>query len=123
MHLIITEKDLAAKSLSRILSSGTASMEKVGSVNVYRFNNSAVMGLKGHIVTMDFPEQYSKWNVNFHELIKAELVTVPTNKPIVSALKKVAKDSDLVTIATDFDTEGELIGFEAVQYNKVYKRC
>ena len=121
MHLIITEKDLAAKSLSRILSSGSASMEKVGSVNVYRFNNSAVMGLKGHIVTMDFPEQYSKWNVNFHELIKAELVTVPTNKPIVSALKKVAKDSDLVTIATDFDTEGELIGFEAYNIIKSIK--
>ncbi|HYA60910.1 MAG TPA: DNA topoisomerase I [Candidatus Acidoferrum sp.] len=121
MHLIITEKDLAAKSLSAILSRGKALMEKVGSVNVYKFDNSAVMGLKGHIVTVDFPEQYSKWNVNFHELIKADLIIVPTNKPIVSALKKVAKDSELVTIATDFDREGELIGFEAYNIIKSIK--
>jgi DNA topoisomerase-1 len=121
MHLIITEKDLAAKSLSHILSGGRASTEKVGSVNVYRFDNSAVMGLKGHIVTVDFPEKFSKWDVNFHELIKADLTIVPINKPLISALKKVAKDSDRVTIATDFDREGELIGFEAYNIIKSVK--
>ena len=68
------------------------------------------------------PKKYTKWDVNFHELIKADLIIVPTNKPLISALKKVAKDSDLVTIATDFDREGELIGFEAVQHHKVCKR-
>ncbi|HYC20353.1 MAG TPA: DNA topoisomerase I [Candidatus Bathyarchaeia archaeon] len=113
MHLIVTEKDLAAKRIAEILSDGAASATKVASANAYRFNSTVVLGLRGHIVKLDFPDEYRDWKINLHDLIRADVVTVPTHKSIVSGLKRAAKDAERVTIATDFDTEGELIGLEA----------
>jgi len=121
MHLIVTEKDLAAKRIADILSDGTAEASRIGSVNAYRFDRTLVFGLKGHIVKLDFPDAYRDWKINLHELVKADIITVPTHKAIVSGLKKAAKDSELVTIATDFDREGELIGLEASSIVKSVK--
>ena len=39
----------------------------------------------------------------------------PTDKNVVKAVRKLAKEADEVVIATDFDREGELIGHEALQ--------
>ena len=121
MHLVVTEKDLAAKRIAEILSDGTAAPTKVASASAYRFNSTVVLGLRGHVVKLDFPEAYRDWKVNFHDLIRADLVTVPTHKAIVLGLKRAAKDADRVTIATDFDTEGELIGLEACSIVKSVK--
>jgi len=121
MHLIVTEKDIAAKRIAEILSDGAASATKVASANAYRFNSTVVLGLRGHIVKLDFPDEYRDWKTNLHELIRADVVTVPTHKSIVSGLKRAAKDADRVTIATDFDTEGELIGLEACAIVKSVK--
>ena len=121
MHLIVTEKDTAAKRIAEILSDGAASATKVASANAYRFNSTVVLGLRGHIVKLDFPDEYRDWKTNLHELIRADVVTVPTHKSIVSGLKRAAKDADRVTIATDFDTEGELIGLEACAIVKSVK--
>ena len=121
MHLIVTEKDIAAKRIAEILSDGAASATKVASANAYRFNSTTVLGLRGHIVKLDFPQEYRDWKTNLHDLIRADVVTIPTHKTIVSGLKRAAKDADRVTIATDFDTEGELIGLEACTIVKSVK--
>ena len=57
MHLVVTEKDLAAKRIADILSGGAASPTKVSSANAYRFNSTVVLGLKGHVVKLDFPDE------------------------------------------------------------------
>ena len=63
-----------------------------------------------------FPEGYSNWQeTDLHDLIDAELVPEPTDKNVVKAVRKLAKEADSVVIATDFDREGELIGLEALQ--------
>lgn len=121
MHLVITEKDLAAKRIAEILSDGTAAPTKVAGASAYRFNSTVVLGLRGHVVKLDFPEAYRDWKVDLHDLIHADIVTIPTHKAIVSGLKRAAKDADRVTIATDFDTEGELIGLEACTIVKSVK--
>ena len=41
MHLIVTEKDIAAKRIAEILSDGAASATKVASANAYRFNSTS----------------------------------------------------------------------------------
>ena len=46
----------------------------------------------------------------------------PTEKRIVSLLQKLARHADRVTIATDFDTEGELIGKEAFELVRAVNR-
>jgi DNA topoisomerase-1 len=113
MHLIVTEKNITARKIAQILF-GSASEKKVDGVSVYEGDDTAVVGLSGHIVNIDFPAKYNNWQgVSPKDLIWAETETRYTQKKIASALKKLAKEASRVTIATDFDREGELIGVEA----------
>ncbi len=119
MHYIITEKGTAAKRIAAILSSGKAKKKKVGKTDAYEFDGKVVVGLSGHVLRLDFPPAYKDWNkVNPYNLIDAEIVSVALKKDLVNALKRVAKDADSVTIATDYDREGELIGVEALNVIK-----
>ncbi|AFD00944.1 DNA topoisomerase I [Methanocella conradii HZ254] len=113
MHLIVTEKNITARKIAQILLKKVKE-KKVDGVSVYEDGDTAVIGLSGHIVNIDFPAEYNNWqNVSPRELIWAKAETRYTQKKIVSALKKLAKEASRVTIATDFDREGELIGVEA----------
>ena len=47
----------------------------------------------------------------------APVIKLPAEKELIRSLKNLAKKSDSVIIATDFDREGELIGSDAL--NKV----
>lgn len=119
MKLIVTEKDNAAKRIAAILSGGKVDSRKTYGIPVYFFNNEEgevrVIGLRGHILKVDFPPKYNDWQkVNPLDLVEAEIVKVPTHKNILKALKKEAKEAGLVILATDFDREGELIGIDAV---------
>ncbi|MEM4504126.1 MAG: DNA topoisomerase I, partial [Archaeoglobaceae archaeon] len=55
------------------------------------------------------------------DLINSDLVMVEKEKAIVSLLRELAKKSQRVTIATDYDREGELIGLEAVEIIRTVK--
>jgi DNA topoisomerase-1 len=116
VELIISEKDNAARRIAEILSGGTADSERVGGVDVYRWGGKRCIGLSGHVVGVDFPEEYSDWNaVDPAELIRAEVVKTPTKERIVNTVKRLARDAERATIATDYDREGELIGKEAYE--------
>ncbi len=68
MELIITEKNIAAQQISRLLAEGKPQTDKVYNTPVYRFNRNGhecvTIGLKGHILGVDFPQDmvYSKKN-------------------------------------------------------------
>ncbi|MHB0976634.1 MAG: DNA topoisomerase I [Candidatus Aquicultorales bacterium] len=118
MKLIVTEKNLAAERIAKILSGGKVATSKVLNVPVYSFfangQETHIIGLKGHILKVDFPAEYSDWQgVEPEKLIDAHLVKVPTLKQLVKALQKEGKAASEVVIATDFDREGELIGLDA----------
>ncbi len=119
VHLIIAEKNIAAQRIAQILAGKEkTSTSKEGGVNTYRFDDVVVMGLRGHVVEVDFEPGYSNWRSETHtprSLIDAGTVKKPTEKKIVSLIHKLARSADIVTIATDFDTEGELIGKEAFE--------
>jgi DNA topoisomerase-1 len=119
MRLIVTEKNNSAKKISEILSGGTAKEDSSYKTPFYTWEGSdgpqMTIGLKGHVLNPAFPEAYSNWQqTNPRDLVDAELIKEPTDKNVVRALKKVAKDADDLVIATDFDREGELIGLEAL---------
>ena len=61
MELIITEKDNAARRIAEILGGGSARSERTNGVNVYRWGDTRCVGLSGHVVGVDFPEEYSDW--------------------------------------------------------------
>src|SRR5512133_761438 len=123
MHLIVTEKNIAARRIAAILAPKSPKKDRVSGVDVYRYEvgsggsrqETAVVGLSGHIVGIDFPNEYNNWQkVEARALIDAEITTTPINRKIVTALKSLGKEADRVTIATDYDREGELIGVEAL---------
>ena len=120
MRLIVTEKNNSAKKIAEILSGGTASEGSSYKTPFYTWTDDSgeqmTIGLKGHVLNPAFPESYNNWQeTNPRDLIDADLIKEPTDKNVVRALKKVAKDADDLVIATDFDREGELIGLEALQ--------
>lgn len=62
MELIITEKNIAAQQISRLLAQGgKPETDKVYNTPVYRFNRDGhecvAIGLKGHILGLDFPQE------------------------------------------------------------------
>jgi DNA topoisomerase-1 len=116
MELIVTEKDNAARRIADILSGGTAEATRENDVNVYEWGGKRCVGLSGHVVGVDFPPEYSDWrDVEPHELIDADVEKTPTKEHIVSTIRLLARRADVVTIATDYDREGELIGKEAYE--------
>lgn len=116
MELIITEKDNAARRIADILSGETAQTERKNGVNVYKWGGRRCIGLSGHVVGVDFPSEYSDWrDVEPVELIDAAIEKHPTQENIVRTLRTLARKANRVTIATDYDREGELIGKEAYE--------
>ncbi|HJJ36791.1 MAG TPA: DNA topoisomerase I, partial [Methanocorpusculum sp.] len=118
MHLIIAEKTLVAERIAAFLAEPgkKPQVNRDGNVVQYLAGDTVVMGLKGHVVELDFVEGYSNWRSAEHpprSLVNAGLIVKPTEGKIVSLMKKTAKIADSITIATDFDREGELIGKEA----------
>ena len=120
MRLIVTEKNNSAKKIAEILSHGEAKADATYKVPFYTWESDEgpqmTVGLKGHVLNPAFPEGYSNWQeTDPKSLIDAELVVEPTDKNVVKAVRKLAKDADRIIIATDFDREGELIGLEALR--------
>jgi DNA topoisomerase I len=121
MRLIVTEKNNSAKKIAEALSGGSNGSDKTFKVPFYTWTDAEggehmTIGLKGHVLGPAFPEGYSNWQkTDLHDLIDAELIKEPTDKNVVKAIKKVAKEADELVIATDFDREGELIGLEALE--------
>ncbi len=122
MHYIITEKGTTARIIASILSNGKAKKKKVGNIDAHEFDGKVVIGLSGHVFRLDFPTAYNNWSkINPYELIDAKIVAVALKKGIVKAVAQIARDADRVTIATDYDREGELIGVEALRLIKKIK--
>lgn len=117
--LIVSEKVIAARRIAEVLSGGKAKAGKHGSIPLYRFvrdgDEYVSVGLKGHIMRVDFPDEYAKWSRKTLEtLVDAPIVKVPSEPEYVAALQAQAKNADRIVIATDFDREGELIGADAI---------
>ncbi len=120
MRLIVTEKNNSAKKIADILSRGEAKADAAYKVPFYTWTDAdgdqMTIGLKGHVMSPAFPDGYSNWQeTDLHDLIDAELTKEPTDKNVVKAVRKVAKEADSIVIATDYDREGELIGLEALE--------
>jgi DNA topoisomerase-1 len=112
------EKNKAAAQIANILGDGDMKKIEVEGLPVYEFKwkgeDWLVMGLSGHIMNYDFPEQYNKWNqVNPGVLLGVDPIKFVTRANYASAVKNLAKKAGKIILACDFDREGENIGFEA----------
>ena len=128
-RLIISEKNIAARRIALILSDNSHKSRSIAGVQTYLFDKGgdeySVLGLRGHIVELDYPDKYQK---NWDAIPPKDLVYVkpekrvdPSAKKIMNALKDLSLWAEEVIVATDFDREGELIGAEALDEAKVTK--
>ncbi|MEA2054313.1 MAG: DNA topoisomerase I [Candidatus Thermoplasmatota archaeon] len=116
--LVICEKDMAARRIAYILSNGKVSTSRLNGIPYYMFNGDEwrVIGLRGHIIKLDYPQQYNRWDgISPLKLVDIEPIKKVSNRNIADALKKLAEGVDRVIVATDYDREGELIGVEGLE--------
>src|ERR671914_2598195 len=119
MRLIISEKANAAKKIAQFLAEGSVKNGKHRSVPHHTFTwrgeECVSVGLKGHVLNPEYPEEYSNWQkVEPSKLIDAEILKSVSEKGVAEAIRSLSRKADRVVIATDFDREGELIGVEAL---------
>ncbi|MGV8083238.1 MAG: DNA topoisomerase I [Coriobacteriia bacterium] len=89
MKLIVTEKNIAAKKLAEILATGKPKADKVYTTPVYTFKRDGedwiAIGLKGHILGVDFPLSLSyangKWSADWDEDARPMPTKVPDTLP------------------------------------------
>ncbi len=124
MLLIICEKQKAAQRIAAILSKGSSSRSFINRVPVYTFlnekkNNYKVIGLRGHIINLDFPKEFYHWNkLHLNKLVDIKPIKKVQNWNLVNLIKKLSDEIEEVIIATDYDREGELIGVEGLDFVK-----
>ncbi|MEK6727614.1 MAG: type I DNA topoisomerase [Candidatus Omnitrophota bacterium] len=97
--LVIVESPTKAKTISKILG-----------------QDFAVVSSMGHII--DLPAK--KLGVDIERDFEPEFVVIPGRQKILSALKKEAKDKEVIYIATDPDREGEAIGWQIKE--RIFKK-
>ena len=142
--LNVAEKNDAAKTISAILSNGTASNTAGASQynRVYQFQydgfSAEPNGLRsnvqmlftsvtGHLMTVGFSQQnHKKWQT----CRPSELFQAPVDRFVPDDMKNVQKNlenlvrtANLLVLWTDCDREGENIGFEVVHVCRNVKRA
>lgn len=122
-ELIITEKPNAAKKIAVALADGKPIQEKKGKVSFYKIthdNKDIIVGCAvGHLYGVKekdkgiwtYPIFNTEWAPTF-ELNKQAAFT----KPYLNMIKKLAKEANKFTVATDYDIEGEVIGYNVLRF-------
>jgi DNA topoisomerase I len=118
--LVIAEKFNTALRIAVVLSDGRMKRSRLEGTSVFEFERPdgpyAVVGLRGHIVELDYPKELAEWSLDLlPKLIEAVPLKRVTETGIVTALQHIVSNFDRVIIATDFDREGELIGLECLE--------
>ena len=122
-ELIITEKPAAANKIAEALADGKSIKENIGGVPYYKLTHGkkdiVVACAVGHLYGLAekikkgwiYPVFDIEWKP-VSEIVKRSAFT----KKYLNAIKKLAKDANEFTVATDFDQEGEVIGLNIVRY-------
>ena len=120
--LCVAEKKSVAVEITRILSNNQGVQVKNDNgcyVSTFRCQSLrddilTVTCVRGHLEEYDFPQEFNNWNlVDPASLFSAPVVKrfKPGINPIISCLRKLSRENDALYICTDFDREGEAIGF------------
>jgi DNA topoisomerase I len=118
--LVVAEKFNTALRIAIVLSDGRMKRSRIGGTNVFEFERPegkyTVVGLRGHIVELDYPEEFKEWTLEgLPRLLETPPLKRVTETGIVSTLQSIVRGVERVIIATDFDREGELIGSECLE--------
>ena len=112
--LIITEKANAARRISTILSDGKSHSKSNGGVTIISFSAGGddydVVSLRGHIIELDYSSEFNDWSASSPvDLVYAPQVKTVRVKSILDAIKELAADGTLATIAEKYGVADNLI--------------
>ncbi|MFH1642853.1 MAG: DNA topoisomerase I [Nanoarchaeota archaeon] len=121
-ELIITEKPAAAKKIAEALADGKAIKDNLSGAPYYKITrgNKDIMvacavghlfGLDQKNNSWDFPVFDISWQPAYEKKKAAAY-----SKKYLLTIKKLCKDADSFTVATDYDIEGEVIGLNIIKY-------
>ncbi len=123
-ELIISEKPSSALKIAQALADGKPVKKDLGGVPYYELSHNKKdvvvsaaaghlygVGEKGEKRTYDYPVYSMEWRPNA-DLDKSAAFS----KKYITALKKLAKGAEEFTVATDYDIEGETIGYNIVRF-------
>ncbi len=122
VELIITEKPAQAEKIALALANGKPKRKKTNSVNYYELKYKGkkiivgcavghLYGLKKTKLAKGYPTFEVEWMPK-HEIDKNSEFT----KKYLDVLKDLAKKADKFTVATDYDREGSVIGYNIVRF-------
>jgi DNA topoisomerase-1 len=123
-ELIITEKPNAALKIAQALASGKPIKKSSKGVPYYEIthgNKDIVVGCAvGHLYAVAEKEKKKAWSypvfdIEWEESGKTKKESSFTKK-YLTTLKTLGKDASELTIATDYDVEGEVIGFNVMRF-------
>jgi len=128
--LHVAEKPSVAKEIARILSSSSFSVREgyspYNKIFQFRFGNDEflVTSVSGHLLTLDFPERFQKWNA-----VDPAILLDPVQCPVVwkvgeqnhngenlrRTLAQEGRSAHRLVLWLDCDSEGEAIADEVAQ--------
>ncbi len=117
-ELIITEKPQAALKIAYALSDGAPERQMIQGVPYYRLKyggrDIAVACAVGHIFSLHSEER--GWPIFNIEWIPNYKLKKDYTKKYYSAISQLSKNASKFTIATDYDIEGEIIGYNILRF-------
>jgi len=123
-ELIITEKPNAALKIAQSLADGKPIKKNISGVPYYEVTHGKkdlVIGCAvGHLFTITEKDKKKGWtypvfDVKWEQNSKVNKGAAYTAK-YASTLKKLAENANVFTVATDYDIEGEVIGYNVLKY-------
>jgi DNA topoisomerase I len=121
-ELIIAEKPNAAKNIAQALSDGKINKLAKNGVPYYEIKHNGkpivVACAVGHLFTVSSPKKsynYPQFDTIWVETGKSDKNAAFSLK-YVKTLKELAKSCDEFTVATDYDIEGEVIGYNIIKH-------
>ncbi len=122
-ELIVTEKPAAAKKIAESLADGKAIKENINGVPHYQLSHGnqdiIVTCAVGHLYGLEQKEgkkwTYPLFDIEWKPSYETKKQSAFTKK-YLAAIKKLAKQANEFTVATDYDIEGEVIGLNVIRY-------
>src|SRR3989344_5954699 len=119
-QLILSEKPAAAEKIALAL--GKPSKKLINKVSYFEvsagWKDILVVPAVGHLYTLAEKEKASSYPIFEIEWKPTSEVSKDAafSKPYLDNIKKLAKQADEFVVASDFDTEGEVIGLNVMRF-------
>lgn len=112
MRLVIAEKVEAARAIATIL--GEPEECELEGIAYFTFDDSVVVAARGHLLNSTIKGLRC---AKIGELPKAEVkwTVYKANKKVLAVIRKLSQGAGEVVVATDYDREGEVIGWNICQ--------